>query len=120
MKPHDDCTTFCWMCDFANRKQRGRVERHHIAGRGHEHDVPENFAYLCRDCHRTIQSRSSSEIICLVLKRLYDITHFNPATICELRGWDTSWITEVDVLRCHQIMKLMLLLYRQPEFESLF
>lgn len=97
----------CWMCSFLGRRNMCRTELHHIAGRGRRHDVRANFAALCQRCHRVIQSRKDSELVCLVLKWKFDSEHYDPALICELRGWATSAITDTDVERCERIMNMM-------------
>ena len=97
----------CWMCDFLRQEQRLRTELHHIAGRGRHHDVRGNYAALCHRHHRAVQSLVDAELVCLVLKRLYDLEHYDPALICDLRGWSTTWITEADVDRCERIMGIM-------------
>lgn len=97
----------CWMCEFLQKATIGPVELHHIAGRGRKHDVRENYAALCQKHHQAIQSMKCSELVCLVLKRLFDPEHYRPALICELRGWATTWIINMDVDRCERIMNIM-------------
>lgn len=97
----------CWMCMLLERQQVGQTQRHHIAGRGRKHDVRANYAALCQRCHGAIQSVTAAEIVCLVLKWKYDPDHYDPALICELRGWAKTWITDADVDRCERIMGMM-------------
>jgi hypothetical protein len=97
----------CWMCRFLERKQATRTTLHHIAGRGKRHECRENYSALCSTDRAAIQSRCEAELVCLVLKKIYDFPHYSPETICSLRGRaDTCW-THNDVLRCHRVMDLM-------------
>lgn len=96
----------CWLCDFHAQKPN-MAELHHIAGRGRGHEVRENYAALCRRHHTAIQSRIGAELICLVLKVLYDRDHYSPETICKLRGRaETCW-TDGDVELALRIMIIM-------------
>lgn len=97
----------CWMCKLLRARAPMLSELHHIAGRGQKHDVQANYAALCPPHHSVLQSRKDAEIVCLVLKRLFDPDHYEPALICDLRGWATTWITDADVDRCEQIMNMM-------------
>jgi hypothetical protein len=98
---------WCWMCAFLGRQQFSPTERHHIAGRGRRHDVRANYAALCSQCHRALQSLEAAEIVCLALKRRYDPEHYDRDLICDLRGCAATWITEGDVDRCRRIMGMM-------------
>lgn len=102
----------CWMCHFLDQRQRLVTQLHHIAGRGRQHDVWENFAALCSDCHTAIQSRKDAELVCLVLKLTYDYDWYSPALICHLRGRAESCWTRDDVKRAATVMKLMRECYR--------
>lgn len=97
----------CWMCRFLGRRHTSQPELHHIAGRGRIHDVRPNYAALCHRCHQSIQSLVAAELVCLALKRKYDPDHYDPALICDLRGWAATWITDADVDRCDRIMGMM-------------
>jgi len=98
---------WCWMCRFLGHQHTSRPERHHIAGRGRNHDTRANYAALCHECHQAIQSQKAAELVCLVLKRKYDPEHYDPAGICYLRGWAASWMTDADVDRTERIMSMM-------------
>jgi len=97
----------CWMCEFLGRQQTSPTELHHMAGRGRRHDVRQNYAALCDRCHRALQSVVDAEVVCLVLKLRHDSAHYNPALICDLRGWAPTWINTLDVRRCERIMGIM-------------
>lgn len=104
MDEHPDC----WMCMRLGRlKRQGSVELHHIAGRGRNHECRENYASLCANCHRTIQSRENAELLCLHLKFTYDDQHFSPEKICQLRGRATTWWTIHDVIQIGTIVPLI-------------
>jgi len=96
----------CWMCAFLGVKQTTRTTLHHIAGRGRQHERLENYCALSASVHDAIQSRQDAEVMCLVLKRVFDPDHFDPALICKLRGKAETWITELDVLRAERTMSL--------------
>lgn len=97
----------CWMCRFLGRHNILQAEVHHITGRGRKREVRANFAALCRGCHQAIQSVTDAELVCLVLKWKYDPEYCDPALICELRGWATTWITEAELGRCERVMRIM-------------
>ena len=106
-KEFHDAHPNCWMCDFLRQDQGLRTELHHIAGRGRQHDVRANYAAICHRHHSAVQSLKDAEVVCLVLKRLYDREHYDPALICELRGWAATWLTNAEVARCERIMNMM-------------
>ena len=97
----------CWLCNFLGVRQVSRTELHHIAGRGRYHEIRENFASLSANMHRVIQSRKDAELICLVLKKLYDPEHYSPQDICALRGSAITRWTRVDVEQCHNVLMIM-------------
>jgi len=97
----------CWMCRFLGHRQMTPTELHHLVGRGRGHDVRPNYVALCQRCHATLQSRTAACNMCLVLKRKYDPDHYDPALMCDLRGWAHTWITPYDVDQCEQIMSMM-------------
>ena len=97
----------CWMCDFLGALKVLPAELHHITGRGRRHDVRANYSALCKGHHQALQSHVSAEIVCLVLKRLYDSEHYDPGLICDLRGCSETWITDADVDRCGHVMSMM-------------
>jgi hypothetical protein len=99
--------TECWMCRFLNVQQFGRTQLHHIAGRGKRHEVRANYSALCDGHHASIQSMADAELVCLVLKMLYDLEHCEPETICELRGRAKSCWTMTDIVMCGRVMKIM-------------
>lgn len=96
----------CWLCLFLGIKP-GKTELHHIAYRGRSNNVRENYAALCKRHHVAIQGRTDSELISLVLKRLYDNEHYSPETICRLRGRAATCWTDGDVELTHRIMDMM-------------
>lgn len=97
----------CWLCRFMGRKP-AKAELHHIAGRGRNHEVRQNYASLCREHHAGIQSRTGAELLCLVLKKRYDREHYSPETVGRLRGRVQEWITDYIVTSCGRVLCLVL------------
>lgn len=104
---HMEAHPSCWMCRFLGQKQAGKSELHHIAGRGRRHERRENYSTLCAGHHAAVQSRWDGEVVCLTLKRLYDLDFYSTAVICSLRGRADTWITEADVTRAERVMDMM-------------
>lgn len=97
----------CWMHLLMGWKQTSQTQLHHIAGRGRRHERRENYAALCAGCHRAIQSRKDSELLCLALKQHYDPHYYSAEVICSLRGRARTAWTDDDVLRAYGVLLLM-------------